>query len=205
MRTIAAIVLLVLSAFAAPASAREDTYALDPVHTRVLFAISHDGFSQSLGTVSGSHGTLRFDPDDWSRAQLDVIVPLQTLELGDAKWNAAARGLLDADKFPDAHFVSTRVEAIDARHFLVFGTLTLHGVSREAELDVAFNQLKRIALPPFHRIAGFSATATLKRSDFGMTSWQSMIGDEVQLRFEVEALRGHDDKPESTATGTTTP
>ena len=65
------------SAGAWAASAR---YELDPVHTRVQFAVSHAGFSQALGTVSGSTGTLEFDPDDWSTARLDVTVPLQRLE-----------------------------------------------------------------------------------------------------------------------------
>ena len=76
------------------ASAR---YELDPVHTRVQFAVSHAGFSQALGTVSGSTGTIEFDPGDWSTARLDVSVPLQRLDLGDADWNRAtlARNLLD--------------------------------------------------------------------------------------------------------------
>ncbi len=208
MRPLPALVALFLAAVPAFAhAAAPDTYALDPVHTRVLFAISHDGYSQSLGTVSGSHGNLQFDPGDWSAAQLDVSVPLQQLELGDPKWNDAALKILDAKKFPAAHFVSTRVEQIDAQHAHVFGDLTLHGVTREAELDVTFNQLKRIALPPFHRIAGFSATTTIKRSDFGIDAWKSMIGDEVQLRLEVEAIRHHGDsnEPESTPTETATP
>ena len=61
----------------------------DPVHTRVLFAVEHAGFSHALGTVSGSTGTLVFDRDDWTSARLDVQVPLQRLDLGDEKWNKA--------------------------------------------------------------------------------------------------------------------
>ncbi len=38
----------------APALADADTYRLDPVHTRVLFTIDHAGYSQAMGTVSGS-------------------------------------------------------------------------------------------------------------------------------------------------------
>ena len=55
-------------------------YRLDPVHTRVMFAISHAGFSKALGTVSGSTGTLIFDPDDWSRAKVDVRVQAEGTE-----------------------------------------------------------------------------------------------------------------------------
>ena len=181
-----ALVLTSLAATAAPVR-----YALDPVHTRVLFAVEHAGFSKALGTVSGSSGTLVFDPDDWAAAPLEVTVPLRRADLGDAKWNEAtlARNLLDAERFPDAHFVSTKVEASDATHAKVTGNLTLHGVTRPVTLDVTLNALKRHPLPPFRRTAGFSATATLSRAAFGVDAWKSMIGDTVELRIEAEAVR----------------
>jgi len=173
------------------ASAAPVRYALDPVHTRVLFTVEHAGFSKALGTVSGSTGTLIFDPDDWAAARLDVTVPLRRADLGDAKWNEAmlARNLLDAERFPDAHFVSTHVEASDKNHAKVTGQLTLHGVTRPVTLEVTLNALKRHPLPPFRRTAGFSASATLSRADFGITAWTSMIGDNVELRIEAEAVR----------------
>ncbi|MBN6149567.1 polyisoprenoid-binding protein [Xanthomonas sp. AmX2] len=174
------------TALAAPAQ-----YALDPVHTRVLFAIEHAGFSKALGTVSGSSGTLVFDPDDWTSARLQAQVPLQRLDLGDEKWNRAAlaRNLLDGERYPEARFVSTRIEPIDATHARVFGELSLHGVSREIALEVTLNALKRHPLPPFRRTVGFSATATLQRADFGIDAWPSMIGATVELRIEAEATR----------------
>jgi len=185
--SLAAAGLLPAPAFAAPAS-----YRLDPVHTRVLFAISHAGYSHALGTVSGSTGTLVFDPDDWSSAKVSVSVPLTRLDLGDAGWNRAAsgRGLLDVDRYPVATFVSSRIEPKDATHASVCGTLTLHGVGQDACLQVTFNQLKRLTLPPFHRIAGFSATTTLSRKAFGIDAWPTVIGDEVELRIEAEAEPG---------------
>lgn len=178
--------------FLAPlAQAAPAQYALDPVHTRVLFAIDHAGFSKALGTVSGSEGSLRFDPDDWQAAHLEVTVPLTRLDLGDEKWNRAAlaRNLLDGERYPQAHFISTRIEPLDPQHARVFGTLTLHGVSQEIVLEVTLNQLKRHPLPPFHRTAGFSATTTLSRAAFGIDAWKSVIGDTVELRIEAEALR----------------
>ncbi len=182
---------LLLIALPWAASAEPDTYRLDPVHTRVLFAVEHAGFSQALGTVSGSDGSLSFDPQDWSSASLAVRVPLQRLDLGDAAWNKAAlaRNLLDGERHPDARFISTRVEPIDATHARVIGQLTLRGVTREIALDVTLNAVKRHPMPPFRRTAGFSATATLSRSAFGVDAWPSMIGDDVQLRIEAEAVR----------------
>jgi len=178
--------LLPLAAIARPAS-----YTLDPVHTRVLFAVSHAGFSHALGTVSGSTGTLLFDPDDWTTAQLQVSIPIAQFDLGDAKWNhaASARNLLDVQAHPVATFASTRIEPKDPTHAVVCGTLQLRGVEHEVCLDVTLNQLKRHPMPPFHRTAGFSATATLSRKDFGITAWPSVIGDDVELQIEAEAVR----------------
>jgi polyisoprenoid-binding protein YceI len=181
--------LLAAALLASPALAAPANYRLDPVHTRVLFAISHAGYSHALGTVSGSTGTLVFDPDDWSSAKVSVSVPMTRLDLGDAGWNRAAggHGLLDVDRYPVATFVSSRIEPRDPTHAAVCGTLTLHGVGQDLCLQVTFNQLKRLSLPPFHRIAGFSATTTLSRKTFGIDAWPGVIGDEVELRIEAEA------------------
>lgn len=181
----------------APAWADADTYRLDPVHTRVLFTIDHAGYSQAMGTASGSEGHLQFDPDNWREATLDVEVPISRLDLGDAKWNQAtlARSLLDGERFPKAHFVSSRVEPIDARRAHVIGTLTLRGVSQEITLDVTLNAIKRYPLPPFRRTAGFSASTTLSRRAFGITAWPGVIGDAVQLRIEAEATLDRSDAP----------
>ena len=187
--------LLLTPLAALPAAAAPARYELDPVHTRVVFAVSHAGFSQALGAVSGGTGVLEFDPGDWSGARLEARVPLQRLDLGDAGWNRAALAgnLLDAQRWPEAHFVSTRVEALDADRFIVHGRLTLRGVTREIPLEVKFNALKRHPLPPFRRTAGFSATAVLSRSAFGIEAWPTVIGDTVELRIEAEAVRARAD------------
>lgn len=190
----AGLLLLAALALPSPLLAQAAGYRLDPVHTRVMFGVSHAGFSTALGTVSGSTGMLVFDPDDWHGARLQVEVPLSRADMGDARWNRAvlARNMLDTDRYPVATFVSTRIEAVDPTHASVCGTLTLHGVAREQCLDVTFNQLRRDPVPPFRRTAGFSARGTLKRSDFGIDAWKSMIGDEVELRIEAEAVRDGD-------------
>ena len=183
------VVVLLLSPAAA---AQVHGYRLDPVHTRVAFAIDHAGFSAALGTVSGSTGAIAFDPEDWRSARVDIEVPLQRLDLGDDDWNRAAKRILDATRHPVARFVSDSVEPIDATHAAVCGTLALHGVARPLCLQVTFNQLKRESLPPFQRTAGFSATGLLFRGDYGIDDWRSLVGDVVELRIEVEARRDDD-------------
>ncbi len=170
---------------AAPAN-----YSIDPVHTRVVFAVDHYGFSRALGALSGATGTLQFDPDDWTTASVDVAIPLARLDLGDAKWNQRMlkADFFAADTHPTARFQSTRIEPIDATHATIFGTLSLRGESREVSLQATLNRRARHPLT-LRRTLGFSATATLSRAEFGMRSWKSAIGDSVSLIIEVEASR----------------
>ena len=192
-RTIAGAVACaaLLAPSAAAASDRPTGYALDPVHTRVLVEVGHAGFSRALGTVSGSRGWLLFDPDDWSQARLDVRVPLSRLDFGDEDWNrsVAARNLLDTDRHPEARFVSSTVTGHDPRHATVCGELSLRGTTRPQCLEVTLNAVGRHPLPPFRRTIGFSARAVLSRAGFGIDAWRSVIGDEVELRIEAEAVR----------------
>jgi len=166
-------------------------YALDPVHTRVMLAVEHAGFSKAIGTISGSTGTLVFDPEDWSTARLDVTVPLARTDFGDEKWNRAvlAGNLLDAERFPEARFVSNRIEPAGPDHASVCGTLSLHGTDRELCLDVRLNALKRHPLPPFRRTAGFPPhhAATL-----GFRHHRMEVG-EWRFRQAAHRGRGHTD------------
>lgn len=179
---------------ASAATAKSETYELDPVHTRVAFQVSHAGFSNPVGSFSGSSGSLQFDDKDWSSARLDVRVPIARLELGDAEWEEKIldRTFFDAKKFPEARFVSTRVEPTGQNSALVTGDLSLRGVTRPLTLKVTLNALKRHPLT-LKKTAGFSATGTLSRKEFGISAWKSVVGDEVKLIIEAEALRSNDD------------
>jgi polyisoprenoid-binding protein YceI len=161
----------------------------------VALAIDHAGFSRAIGTISGTTGRLRFAPGDWSSASVVADVPLARLDFGDADWNhaVAARGLLDSERHPVARFTSTRIEPVDAKRARIHGSLSLRGVSRDVVLDATLNGHRRHPLPPFRRTIGFSATTTLSRADFGSTAWGSVIGDEIELRIELEAVRARDD------------
>ena len=188
-----------LCCVATNAAAQARSYTLDPVHTRVMVAVDHAGFSRALGTVSGSTGTLRFDPEDWTSARLEARVPLQRLDLGDEDWNRAAlaTGLLAAEKHPEAVFITRSVEPLGTHRARIHGELTLRGETRPVTLETRLNALKRHPMPPFRRTAGFSAVGMLSRSDFGITAWPGVIGDAVELRIEVEAV--HD--PDATLPG----
>lgn len=179
-----------LALIATTASAQPVRYELDPVHSRVAFSVGHDGYSHALGTFSRPRGELWFDPDDWPSARVDVQIDLTTLDLGDADFNAriARRDYLDTRRHPQARFVSTTVEPLSDTTARVHGTLSLRGSDVPVTLEVTLNRLARSAYT-MRRTAGFSATATLHRSAFGMTAHARAVDDAVHLRIEAEATR----------------
>ena len=179
---------------AGDASAEAKHYELDPVHTRIVFAIDHLGFSKALGTFAHPRGSLWFDPDDWSTAKLDVTIDIASLDLGDDDWKKRMlkRDYFDIRQHTEARFVSTAIETTGADTAHVLGNLTLRGETRPLTLEVKLNKHGRHPLT-FRTTAGFSATATLERSDFGMTDNLRTVGDTVELRIEAEAERRRDD------------
>ena len=191
MRVRACLAALLAAALAAPSlMADARTWRLDPTHSRVVFDVEHAGFSYALATLSRPTGTLRFDPDGWADAHVAVEIPMATLDFGDADWNETMLGRrwFDVERFPVARFVSERVEGISEDEARVFGTLTVRDVSAPVVLELRRNAVKRNPLT-LRRTAGFSATATLDRNDFGLDRNANLIGRTVRVRIEVEALR----------------
>jgi polyisoprenoid-binding protein YceI len=184
---------------APPACARADTWRFDPVHSQVWFTASHQGFSHPQGRVRIAQGWFRFDPDDWRSAAVDVVLDLASADLGDEAWNKALRSpaLLDAARRPTARYTGHEVERTGQRTGVIHGALELRG--HRVPVDVAFT-LNRIGNDPyaFGRKAGFSASARLARSDFGIDRYQDVIGATIDLRFEIEGIADRDAGPPPT-------
>jgi polyisoprenoid-binding protein YceI len=92
----------------------------------------------------------------------------------------------DAEKYPQATFRSTSVKALGEDRLAVTGTLDLHGVQKPVVLAVKLNKAAPHPMSKTESI-GFDATATIKRSDFGISGAIPMVGDEIALRITTEA------------------
>lgn len=173
------------------AQADAESFVVDPVHTRVAFMVSHAGFSNAIGTFSGSNGQLFFDDGDWSKSSIKVNIPITSLNLGDTDWQEKILDgtFFDAGKFTTATFVSDRIEKLSDTNGIAHGTLTVRNISQPVSLDFTLNALKRHPLN-LKKTIGFSATSTLSRKAFGMDAWAKVIGDEVKVMIELEATLG---------------
>ncbi|UXI69328.1 YceI family protein [Tahibacter amnicola] len=191
MRRVPSALLLILSAaMALPAIAGAPQWRVDTVHTQIHFSLDHQGFSRAMGLIKVRDGQLTFDPDDWAGASLTVTVDPATVILGDAKWEETVRSwqFFNVSRWPLARYSSDSIERVDERRGVVHGHLEWRG--ERQPLDLAF-QVNKVGNDPytFRRTAGFSATATLRRSAFGMDKLLSVVGDDVKLLIEVEVTR----------------
>lgn len=192
-----------LLATALAGASEPPSYNIDPVHTRVVFLVGHAGFSRSIATISGVAGALYFDAEHWERSRVDVELPVARIDFGDQDWNRRmlARGFFDARNHPAVRFVSTRVEPLDGGAAMIHGELTIAGTTRPVTLSARLNQDARNPVN-FRRTVGFSATTRLDRRDFGLDSYPNVIGNEVEVIIELEAVRGRvrdDRSPEAEA------
>ena len=183
------IAAMALGLIAAAASAAPVTYTFDTTHSRVTFYVNHFGFSNSVGEFKLGDGTFTFDGDDWSKSKVDARIPVQTLELGDLKWNThvLSPDFLESAKYPEITFVSKKVEKIDATHGKVYGDLTIKGVTKPVVLDLTVN---KVGEHPVRKTqaAGFTATTIVRRSEFGVSLYAPAVADDVVIRIEVEAF-----------------
>jgi polyisoprenoid-binding protein YceI len=172
----------------APALATKDaskvtagTYALDPNHTQVLYTYKHLGLTDNMGLLSGATGTLTFEPKAPSNAKLSVDVPVNTIHTTIAKLDEelVSAMFFDAAKFPTAHFESTSVSA-KGDSATIQGNLTIHGVTKPATFHATFAAAGANPMSKKESI-GFHATASVKRSDFGLGLAVPMVADQVDL------------------------
>jgi polyisoprenoid-binding protein YceI len=201
VRQCVAIILLSLAA-AAPASARMLYFRMDPVHSQVLVSVDHDGYSHPVGRMKIKAGWIGFDEDDWSTAKVVADVDSASVDFGDTDWNDAVTGkrFLDAKGFPLAHFESTTVQKSDAQHGILRGNLDLRGFTHEIEIPFTLNRIGATIFSGMQTLAGFSATANLDRTQFGMTAFPKAVGTQVEVRLEVEAILDQDAQKQYEAT-----
>ncbi|RNF81944.1 YceI family protein [Montanilutibacter psychrotolerans] len=180
----AALVTTSLGAFAAPLS-----YTIDPNHTDVTASWSHLGFSNPLAHFGQVEGVIVHDADNVTASSVKVTIPLAGLNSHVEAFDEHLRSadFFDAEKFPTITFASTSVEAAGEGKLKVAGDLTVHGVTKPVVLDVTINKIGEHAMAK-RAAAGFDATTTIKRSDFGVGKYAPNVSDEVIIRITTEAM-----------------
>jgi polyisoprenoid-binding protein YceI len=171
-------------------------YSLDKAHATLLFRVSHLSFSHYTARFSKFDAQLQFDPANPAASSLKVTVDPQSISADNAPegFMATLAGpeWLDAAKYPEMTYRSTKVERTGTNGLRINGRLSLHGVTRPVTLSGTYNG--GYAGHPFDPQAriGFSAKGVLQRSQFGVSYGIPAPGtimgvsDDVEIIIEAE-------------------
>lgn len=165
-----------------PAAVQDGAYSVEPVHTRVLFGVSHMGFTTWYGEFTKVSGSLDLTPKAVAKSTLEIHIPIDAVSTSNAKLDGELKGdqWLDAAKFPEMVFKADKITTTGKDAAKVTGTLTLHGVTKPVTLSVKFNGAGTNVLDKKYTV-GFEVSGKIKRSDFGVKTYLPLIGDDVDL------------------------
>ena len=184
LQTAAALLLSSATASAA------DTFQFDPNHTSIWWHANHFGFSNPAGRFTIQSGDVMLDQANPAMSKVDVVIDVNSLVTGIDKFNTHIKSpdFLDAAKFPTATFRSTKVDVTGKDTAKVTGDLTLHGVTKPETLDVKLNKIGQHPMTQ-KEAAGFTASAVIKRSDFGVTKYIPGVSDDIRIDIEAEGQK----------------
>jgi len=168
------------------------TYDVDHYHTLVGWRVDHMGITPYFGTFGDVTGTLVLDTNDPAKSMLDITIPVSkvttpstglTAHLLRAPREEGGKPDFFGANPADARFVMTALTPdLDDATATMTGDLTLNGVTKPVSLDVDFYGAGKIpVMMGGGETIGFTATGTIKRSDFGVSFGIPMIADEVEL------------------------
>jgi len=171
-------------------------YTLDKSHGSLILRVSHMGYSNFTARFVTFDVTMNFDPANPTASTVNATIDANSLTADNAPkgFLESLRGeqWIDAKKYPEITFKSTSVTMTGADTADVAGDFTLRGMTKTVVLHAKLNGGYRgMQFDPHARI-GLSATAQIKRSDFGISygilqpGSNAGVGDDIDVIIEAE-------------------
>ena len=166
-------------------------YKIDPDHTSVTFTVGHAGVATAVGRFDKVSGHYLLSRD---KTDVDIKIAANSIDTNHPMRDKDLRGpdFLDANTFPTLRFVSHSYKKTGKNTGILTGKLTLHGKTRTVRLkihEVGAGLVAALPKPWGGYLSGYDAEGTIKRSDFGVTTYPGMIGDTIHLYISVEGIR----------------
>ena len=169
-------------------------YQLDKAHASLTWKVSHLGLSNYTARFTRFDAKIDFKPEAPESSKVTVTIDPTSIETDypypekedfDKKLAKKAEWF-NATAFPEITFTSTSIEMTGENTAVMTGDLVFLGATHPVSLNVTFNGA--MEKQPFSEkpTLGFSASGSLKRSDWGMTIHMPNLGDEVMLLIEAE-------------------
>jgi len=184
-----AILATLAAAAAFPALAAPESYTVDSRHTFPSFEVNHLGFSTQRGRFNKTTGKITLDREART-GTVEIEIEAASVDTGLDKLEEHLVGedFFNVAKHPTLTFKSRSMTFSGDKPSSVAGDFTMLGVTKPVTLTIsAFN----CGVHPINKknVCGADASATLKRSEFGMTKYVPGVSDEVKLQIQVEAFK----------------
>jgi len=173
----------------------KSNWAVDVSHSAIDFSVKHMMIAKVKGSFHNFEAQIAADPEDLTTADIAVQIDLSSVDTrnGDRDGHLKSADFFDVENHPKLLFKATKIVSKGDGDYEVTGDVTLHGVTRSETFAVTFEGAGKD--PWGNEKVGFSATGSLKRSDYGLTynavleTGGVLIGDEVKISIEIEASK----------------
>ncbi|MFJ2741400.1 YceI family protein [Streptomyces sp. NPDC087440] len=170
-------------------------YTVDASHSSIGFTARHAMVTNVRGSFTDHEGTLKLDGSNPSASEASITVRMTSIDTGapDRDNHLRSADFFDVETFPEMTFRSTKAEQLGGSDYRITGDLTIKDTTRPLSIDLEFNGS---ATDPFgNERVGFEGSATIKRSDWGLT-WNAaleaggvLVSDKIKLNFDISAIK----------------
>jgi polyisoprenoid-binding protein YceI len=176
-----------------------DKYNIDPNHSTVGFSVKHMVVTNVKGRFKDYSGTLMYDEKDPTKSSVDVDIKTASITTDNDQRDNHLKSpdFFDAAKFPDITFKSSKVEK-KGENYLMTGTLTMKGVSKEVQIPVTING--SVKDPWGSTRLGTEGSLKINRQDYGINWSKTMdngglvAGNDVNIDLQIEFVKAQDKK-----------
>ncbi|GEO25394.1 polyisoprenoid-binding protein [Alicyclobacillus acidoterrestris] len=173
----------------------KSTWAVDPAHSEIGFSTKHMMFTTVRGSFKKFDATVAADPDDLSTADIEFTIDAASVDTRNEDRDNHLRGadFFDVENHPTITFKATDIKKTADQEYDMTGLVTIRGVTKPVTFHVVYNGTGKN--PWGAEVAGFEATATISRKDFGLTynaaleTGGVLISDQVKLNVEIQASK----------------
>jgi polyisoprenoid-binding protein YceI len=182
------------------------SWKIDNAHSEITFSARHMMISNVRGRFEKFTGTVDFNENNPAESSVDVQIEAASIFSRDQQRDGHLRSadFLNVEQYPYITFRSTRVEVQDSHYARLYGDLTIRDVTREVVLDVEYSGMAKS--PWGATNAGFNATTTINRKDWGLV-WNValetggvLVSEEVKIEIELEIVKQAEEVPAGSLT-----
>ncbi|MFZ4463099.1 MAG: YceI family protein [Bacteroidales bacterium] len=170
-------------------------WKIDPSHSSINFEVAHMVVSDVVGKFDSFDGKILAEKADFTDASISFTIQVSSVNTENEKRDGHLQGadFFDVAKYPTIEFKSKSLKVVSGNKYLLKGDLTMHGVTKEVELNVKYNGT--IKDPWGGTRAGFKVSGEIVRADYGLLYNSAleaggvMIGETVAINVNLELLK----------------